>query len=585
MKSVYAIAVISFALLLTACEQRRIYNSIIDRAESISKTYPDSALALLESIPIPEELKDAQLARWCMLYGQIADSLFEEMPYVSQLTRASNYYKKQGTPAQQAQIGLYLGRSYVEDKEYRAAMQAYMPALDIALKAREYNLAGYLCSYMGDLHNFEDTPLIASEKYKEAAKYFLKANNKRSYAFALRDVGCMYTMTSPESCRVALTYLQKADTVVGLLKDSDAISSVYNGLGNVYSMLGETSLAENYILESINLDSFNNAPNYLSLAAIMTNVGNIDKAYRYLQKATVPTYNEDTPTGIILQYYKIAKKENDTNRALYYLEQYKTILDSVVIMQNKVNILDTEKKYNHLKVINENINLKISMQYYIIIVTGITLLIVIILLVYQIHLKHKNKQLYEQQEKLSLLDFKLLQSSVELEKKEKELMRQTLYLTEQKKLLTIQGSLNEQEQLYQQRNNEIETLKKEMQQLKIQKLQSSPVVKKMITLSIKRLPNMTNSLLTNKDWLVFTGNVNEIYPTFSSKLLDKLPEATLEELHYCYFSILDLDIKSESILLGITPDAVNKRRTRLRQKLGITGKSLSLHAYITNMID
>ena len=48
--------------------------------------------------------------------------------------------------------------------------------------------------------------------------------------------------------------------------------------------------------------------------------------------------------------------------------------------------------------------------------------------------------------------------------------------------------------------------------------------------------------------------------------------------------LFHLDTISEAILLNIQPDSVNKRRQRVRQKLGIIGEELDLYTYIINMM-
>ena len=138
---------------------------LIDRAESLLKSDPDSSHILLDSIAVPDNLSDKLLARWCMLSGKVADTLYTDLPYVQQLLRAQAYYKSHGTKQEQAKIGLYLGRSYVEDKENEKAMKVYLQALDIALRSEDYNQAGYICSYMGDLYDFEGNYLLGKDKY------------------------------------------------------------------------------------------------------------------------------------------------------------------------------------------------------------------------------------------------------------------------------------------------------------------------------------------------------------------------------------------------------------------------------------
>ena len=111
---------------------------------------------------------------------------------------------------------------------------------------------------------------------------------------------------------------------------------------------------------------------------------------------------------------------------------------------------------------------------------------------------------------------------------------------------------------------------------------SSAIAKKVIKLSQKVVPGATKSPLSEKDWQNIITQVNEVYPF----LADRLAAFNLSaaELRYCYLSLLGLDSIGESILLHIQPDSVNKRRQRVRQRLGIIAKELDLCAYLINSV-
>ena len=51
-------------------------------------------------------------------------------------------------------------------------MKAYLQALDIALRCQDYNQAGYICSYMGDLYHFDGDYLLGKDKYKKRNSTF-----------------------------------------------------------------------------------------------------------------------------------------------------------------------------------------------------------------------------------------------------------------------------------------------------------------------------------------------------------------------------------------------------------------------------
>ena len=99
-----------------SCVGDRTVSETMDRSEILLEANPDSSYTLLNKIETPDRLNERQFARWCMLYCQVADKLYEDMLYTEQLNRALDWYKSHGTAEQRAWIGLYLGRSYVEDK-------------------------------------------------------------------------------------------------------------------------------------------------------------------------------------------------------------------------------------------------------------------------------------------------------------------------------------------------------------------------------------------------------------------------------------------------------------------------------------
>lgn len=546
-------------VLFASCRNESKELQMINHAESLLETKPDSAYLLLDSITMADNLSDKLLARWCMLYGKAADKIHEDMPYVSQLLRAHAWLEKHGSSSEQAQIGLFLGRSYVEDREYVKAMDAYITALGIAENAKEYDLAGYINSFMGDLYELKDLPNEAFNKYNHASTYFLHADNRRSYALALRDMA--RTLAYQDSCSLALEYLTKANTIATKLNNAEVIASIENGLGNIYAMLKDTVKAESYYLKSLKTSSINNSPSYLALSNLYFCKDN-DKACQYLEKAkTITSKNSYTTFAILYKQYELEKMNNNTQLALAYLEEYQNALDSIYDFYTKAEILDIEKRYDHLKVLNEN---SILRHNNLINLTLLIIAIVVALVIYLIYLqnnKSKNKKIYEQESKLNEL-------SRELEKKKKE--------------LSTQCTLEDNENKLNQIKNDILNIKNELASLQKKKLLSSSITKKVLKLSKNIIAGSEQSLLSYKDWNSIKNIINEIYPSFKDILDMGNYGLTSSEEQYCYLSFFELDIRAESILLNITPDSVIKRRYRIRQKLDVVGKDISLYAYFAD---
>ena len=553
---------------------------LIDRAESLLKSDPDSSHILLDSIAVPDNLSDKLLARWCMLSGKVADTLYTDLPYVQQLLRAQAYYKSHGTKQEQAKIGLYLGRSYVEDKENEKAMKVYLQALDIALRSEDYNQAGYICSYMGDLYDFEGNYLLGKDKYKEAESYFRKAGNMRSSAFALRDVGRMYAFS--DSLDIALIFLLKADTIIVEVGDSSDIGTIYNGIGNIYNMLSNKELAKLYLWKNVNMSDFDDAPSYRTLAGIYIEEGDFKNARICLEKASVPSFNDMTRFSVLYGYSLLEKAEGNWEKAWFYLDEYNSASDSILTIRNRENIIKIEKEYEHLKISLENMRLKSDKQnYFIYWVISVSILL-ILLWVFQIRIDRKNKRLLKQEIDLSNKSNELFRLRDNLRNKQDRLEALSIQLSEKNEKLNELDSREKLEKEYEQIKKEEETLVLRIAERRKDLFLSSAIAKKVIKLSQKVVPGATKSPLSEKDWQNIITQVNEVYPF----LADRLAAFNLSaaELRYCYLSLLGLDSIGESILLHIQPDSVNKRRQRVRQRLGIIAKELDLCAYLINSV-
>ena len=553
---------------------------LIDRAESLLKSDPDSSLILLDSIAVPDNLSDKLLARWCMLSGKVADTLYTDLPYVQQLLRAQAYYEDHGTKQEQAKIGLYLGRSYVEDKENEKAMKVYLQALDIALRCEDYNQAGYICSYMGDLYDFEGNYLLGKDKYKEAESYFRKAGNMRSSAFALQDIGRMYAFS--DSLDIALTFLLKADTIIVEVGDSSDIGTIYNGIGNIYNMLDNKELAKLYLWKDINMSDFDDAPSYRTLAGIYIEEGDFKNARICLEKASVPSFNDMTRFSVLYGYSLLEKAEGNWEKAWFYLDEYNSASDSILTIRNRENIIKMEKEYEHLKISLENMRLRSDKQTYLIYLIISVSILLILLWVFQIRIDRKNKRLLKQEIDLSNKSNELFRLRDNLRNKQDRLEALSIQLSEKNEKLNELDSREKLEKEYEQIKKEEETLVLRIAERRKDLFLSSAIAKKVIKLSQKVVPGATKSPLSEKDWQNMITQVNEVYPF----LADRLAAFNLSaaELRYCYLSLLGLDSIGESILLHIQPDSVNKRRQRVRQRLGIIAKELDLCAYLINSV-
>lgn len=541
--------IITSILVLSGCnKQQSVSDRLLNEVGKAITINPDSASNLLKGISSPEKLDDKTFARWCMLSGKITDEIFTTILPTYQLERAYDWYSSHGSPDEQVQILIYLGRSYFADGDYDKAMSIYINALDIAEKKKLNNLTGYIYDYIGDLYREKFMRTEAIKRYEIAAEYFKKENNTDSYACALRDVGREYA--EMDSLSHALNILIIADSVANKTKNIEVTASINNALGNIYAMQNKYDKAEKYLLKAL-LTGREKMPDYVALIDLYTTSGSINKAKELLSK--IP---QDTPQytcSIKYLYYQIYNAEENYKEALVNLEEYVNMVDSIVYADSQSKILDIESKYNHLKISKEVDRLKIKQQSYIIISIICIITLLLITIGYLLYRKKAKEKIQRQRDELYLIKTNLLNVSLELEKK--------------KRLL---DTFKEKNEYYNKMQEEIILLTANYKELQNKSLENSPLFKELTHLTTQNKPRNNRSLITDEQWKVITDEITHIYPNLHRYIYSLCPDLQIQDFMYCCLYMYGFDTNAEAQLINITVDSVRKKRLRLRQKLGIT---------------
>ena len=553
--------IITSILVLSGCnKQQSVSDRLLNEVEKAIAINPDSASNLLKSISSPEKLDDKAFARWCMLSGKITDEIFNSILPTYQLERAYDWYSSHGSPDEQVQILIYLGRSYFADGDYDKAMSIYTNALDIAGKNKLNNLIGYTYDYIGDLYREKFMRTEAIKRYEIAAEYFKKEKNTDSYACALRDIGREYAQM--DSLSHALNILIIADSVAANTSNINVTASINNALGNIYSMQNKYDKAEEYLLKAL-LTGREKMPDYVALIDLYTASNSINKAKELLSK--IP---QDTPQytcSIKYLYYQIYNAEKNYKEALANLEEYVNMLDSIIYADNQSKILNIESKYNHLKISKEVDRLKIKQQSYIIFSVICISCLLLIMIVYLLYRKQAKEKIHRQQDELNRIKTDLTYVSLELEEK--------------KKLL---DTFKEKDDNYNKIEKEIALLTSNYKELQHKSLENSPTFKELVRLAKQNKPRNDKPLITDKQWELIADEITYIYPNLSKYLYSLCPNLPEQDFLYCCLCMCGFDTNTEAKLLNIASDSVRKKRFRLREKLNIAllNDNTTLYEYL-----
>lgn len=569
-----SLLLLHFLLVWTGCSDVSREHALIECAACSLENAPEQTIAILDSISLPEELNPSLASEWSMLYARAADRTGKQMPYVSQLQVAVNYLRETHRTHELAEAYLYLGRSYVEDKLFEKALQAYQAGLQAALQAKDYNRAGYICSYWGSLYQADDNYQQGIEKFKQSNGYFQQAGNHKSYAFGLVNEARMCFGT--ENSQLALKLLKQADSVAVILNDPEVTTYVYNGLACVYRDLGEYELAEFYVHRCIELDSSYVYNDNMLLSDIYQCQGKTEKALLYLKKAEEYASGDIENANIHLSYYKIEKERGCFEKALYHYEIFRLVEDSLVEVSKSINILQAEKKYDHFNLQKVNFELQQSNQnrffLFLIVLIGCLLLVILYLLM----LRKKNILILKQQQFISDQNHEIYIKTIELQQKKEELQQQALRVEESRQLLHLQDTFDEEQARYTLLKEQVESLNSYLNEKKSKSFLQSSVAKRLEKLSQTVKTTDQSALISDRYWHTIEALVAENYPTLQQELFG----LSAAELHFCYLTLFRFDTKAMAILLGILPDSVSKQRLRVRQKLGLSGSDRDLYDYL-----
>lgn len=553
-KLIYILFISTF--LVSGCnKQQSVSDRLLNEVEKTIAINPDSASNLLKGISSPEKLDDKTFARWCMLSGKITDEIFTTILPTYQLERAYDWYSSHGSPDEQVQILIYLGRSYFADGDYDRAMSIYTDALNIAEKNKLNNLIGYTYDYIGDLYRERFMRTEAIKRYETAAEYFKKENNTDSYACALRDVGREYAQI--DSLNLALEILTIADSVAANTKDVEVTSSINNTLGNIYAMQNKYDEAETYLLKAL-ARGRNKMPNYIALIDLYTESDSINKAKELLFQ--MPQDNPEYACSIKYLYYQIYNAEKNYKEALSNLEEYVDMVDSIVYADSQSKILDIESKYNHLKISKEVDRLKIRQQGYIIISIICIITLLLIMVGYLLYRKKAKEKIQKQQDELHQIKIDLLYASLELEEKRKLL-----------------DTFKKKDEKYNKMQEEIFLLATNYKELQNKILIKSPLFKELTHLANQNKPGNNSPLITDKQWKLIANEITDIYPNFRSYIYNLCPDLQTQEFMYCCFCMLGFDTNAEAKLLNIAVESARKNDSDLDKNWELNYSITSCH--------
>ena len=510
-------------------------------------------------------MNDKNVAIWCMLNLSLRDSLKQSLDVDTLLLeRMMNYYEETNQSKVMPRAGLYYGRTLALDGNCEKAVRIYLAALENAESIKDYNLAGYISSYIADLYSDEYESQLAREYYLKAEKYFAKVNNLRSQAIAYRDVS--YTYSIDGNYDKALSWILKADSMSVSMNDSILRSSLLNYLGNIYMRMGNNDLAETNFLNSMALSEDTKSANYLSMMDLYLSMKQYDKIYDILDLVSALQLSIEEEATSYKYCYLVEKEKGNYKLALKYYEKGIIRADSIWAQNHSRELVEIKQKYGQEHLVNVNNKLEIERQRIIILLA--VLILVIIVLIAFVWIGINRRKLLKQ--KILLEKQETNRQRLETENKEIALRAKENEILELKRYLEfIKNSLIERSSMYE----------------RMQMLSGLPINSEKRELELDKIMKemFSQPFLSGKDWMQIKDLIDKLYPTYAAALSvnESLSD---DELDYCYLVRFGFPSSKVIILLNITKTTLKSKRHRIMRKLGLTNQNLKLEDFLASLV-
>ena len=385
-----------YILLLCTCvscinKKQRAATRVLDVAEPLAATHPEAAYALLDSIDNLVIMDGKNLLRYCFLSGWLSDSIHTPLPHIDDLERAKYHLDRHGTLPEQIQMTIYYGRALAAEGLSEPASKVYLEALDKSLTLNNYSRAASICTALGDISRDMADYTLSKDYYQRAAAYFLQAGDKRAWGMALKNVGREYAAL--DSLDVSLAYMLRADSIIQQVGDSADISTIYNGIGNVYLRRGEYDAAKSYFFQSIALDPTNSVPTYCALGRLYLKLDSLQQAATCFHEAQGPTHNPDTHTELLYHYSLLEEKKGNIEEALSYMRQFVDSSEADIMKMKHTNLVGAKAQFDRRLLLKEKFHDHQTIKLFRRLFFGALLMASIIIGLYQHRINRKNKHL------------------------------------------------------------------------------------------------------------------------------------------------------------------------------------------------
>lgn len=563
------IAVVAIIVFVSSCASKEA-KRIMDTADAVMWTRPDSALAVLESIDTLSLKTKAQRARYSLLYTMALARNHRDIPDLRIIKPAASYYERHGSNDDRMKMYFYLGTAQYDTGDPESAIASYLRAKEYSFHSDNLVFKGIISSSISDVYLWNNNNSESILYCKEACDYFAQA----------KDSFRLWNTTGLLANRYSnIRGWAKADSLYSIffsqpIRDTSIYARQLLNLAwnNIFKPGSDPH-------ESIDLfrkatGEFGGTPSlsdYCVYAYASEIIGDYDTANDLIRQLE----NVDSSSTILkIWKYRISKHSADYKTALTYLEQSLNDQNSEVLETVGQSVALAQSDYYESKslLLDKDRRLQRQMKWMI-------FLIAVMMVASGLGIYSKRKKIWQRQvEEMSFINDEVSQRLNEALLSEKEHLRSIDSLASanelaEKNIQTLSEKLSsaaEKEQvLMGLRAKYVQANKRRYAQLNVlcrQYLESpnaSRNGKDKIYAEVKKIL----AILDEPNQKELESMLDDNLDGIMTKLRAAIPDATEKDFRFISFLILGFDTKTIARMMDYNVNTVYTKRYIIKEKI------------------
>ena len=308
---------VSFILIMSGCSEDNV-SEMLDRAETLQDDYAESALAILDSIPISACDGNAQRARYALLKTYVKANLHRLTPADTNLINiAVDYYTKNKLADGATWACFYKGDIIYDVEDYDGSMRYALKSLEWNEKAHDRRFQAKAYELMADIYSQASNYPQAISYSRKAAVIFKELGRRNNEFYSLIDTAISYSQDDTTECKA----VELLDSIKENFKDVDSTALGMLHYRYIYplSLLGRHQEGYRHYRKALaywnGIDMLESKP---LVADMFTNIGMYDSAAYYLHQERMENPDYDNDVNYHFALLNLADSLRDI--PLYYKE-------------------------------------------------------------------------------------------------------------------------------------------------------------------------------------------------------------------------------------------------------------------------